>query len=117
MTADELMEIMPSALGFFAIDSFPGVIAKDHSGWIFEGGDINPRPITREELTERGGVTIDADEAAHLLGRQESALEFLTRSKKNNQSRSLTQNPAKLKSEMRRADLQMKVKEAKKQDT
>ena len=85
MDGEQLLEIIPNAIGFFALDNhIPGVITRDKQGWVFEGGNISPRPITRDEAMERGAKDIDADYAAELIDQIEGGLGFL--SKKNDKS-------------------------------
>jgi hypothetical protein len=87
MDGQELLKLIPNAVGFFTIDAHtPGVITKDKQGWVFDGGTISPRPITRDEATKRGFENIDADYAAELIGQTKGGLGFLADSKKNGKS-------------------------------
>jgi len=85
MDGAELLKKMPGAIGFFAIDDFPGVIMHDKQAWIFEGGIMNPRPITRDEIKKRSGSDVPADWAAELFDLQPGALDFLDTKKKDKQ--------------------------------
>jgi hypothetical protein len=76
MTGKELLDLT-NATGFFRIAEFPGVILPDRQAWLFEGGLINPHPITRDEIKERSGAAIPADEAAKLISKQPDAIRFL----------------------------------------
>jgi hypothetical protein len=110
MDSTELLKLLPGAIGFFAIDDFPGVILKDQQGWLFEG-DTVPHPITRTEAKQRGGSTVDIEEAAELFTMQPSALEFLKKNATNKSFTDLT------KLGTGRASGQMKARVVKNRDT
>jgi hypothetical protein len=84
MTGEELLDVIPAAIGFFELrNHIPGVITKkNNQAWVFEGGKLNPRPITRSELEQRDAKDIDADYAAELIDHG-AGLGFL---KKNDKS-------------------------------
>jgi len=68
MTGTELVKKLPLVTGFFIVDgNIPGYFDKNRNGWVFDGDDFNPRPITKSEYTERGGAQETADFVAELL--------------------------------------------------
>jgi hypothetical protein len=91
MSGEELLKLVPDAIGFFIVEGMPGIITKDHQGWLFEDGTIIPIP--KSDVLGRGGHQVLADEAAEFISGTPGATEILAERKKNLEKSSGQEKP------------------------